>query len=143
MNRIALCFLAGIAFSVSASQLAGYKADGVEYKLPRERGDVLVTAYQQYAKALESCSTLNVSFENPLNARKNGFSVTQNQLGCLVVVNRNNSWVYKCYLNESNRADLVGDINQRVPDKDLFGDFSDVEKSIYFDKKRCKETKAN
>jgi len=128
------------ATNARSENLLPYKADGITYKLNAKKGNAVLASYDAYAKSLLSCAPLSTRYINPLNERLSSFKVKNGgQLGCIVEVNRNESWFYKCYLSLSVRESLSKELTQRIANKDVFGDFIELEKEIYFNKDICAE----
>jgi hypothetical protein len=128
------------ATNAHSESLSSYKADGITYKLNTKKGNVVLASYDAYAKSLLSCAPLSTRYINPLNERLSSFKVKNGgKLGCIVEVNRNESWFYKCYLSLSVRESLSEELAQRITNKDVFGDFTEFEKEIYFNRDICAE----
>ena len=128
------------ATSARSEDVSYYKADGITYKLSTKAGNAALSSYTGYAQSLITCAPHSSRYINPLNERLSSFKVKNGgQLGCIVEVNRNQSWFYKCYLSQSVRESLSKEIIQRVASKDIFGDFSELEKEIYFNNEICAE----
>ncbi|MBE8232604.1 MAG: hypothetical protein HAW67_02625 [Endozoicomonadaceae bacterium] len=133
---VALLFVSTFAHA----EFETYFADGVPHKIETSRALQAVNAYTNYASSLESCSKLDVTFTDPLVNTKQGFKVGLVDGLCRVEVNRDNSFLYACYLPSAVRESLSTHLKQRIESRDLFGDFSDKEQAIYFNNKQCTES---
>jgi hypothetical protein len=128
------------ATGARSESVSSYKADGITYKLRTAEGNAALSSYKGYATSLITCKSFSSTYINPLNERLSVFRIKNGgQLGCIVEVNRNQSWFYKCYLSLSVRESLSKELIQRVKTKDIFGDFTELEKAIYFNNDMCTE----
>lgn len=120
-----------------------YEADGSKYTLVKKDADTYLSGYLLFSKKLFNCKKHVFKYFNPL-IRKDGLYeiMGKNREGqCILYVNYNELKEFKCNLNEDNVLSIVEGRMELISKKGGFGQLSDSEKDVYYNKSVCKENR--
>lgn len=141
-----LCFLS-LMFGASAfadaqddESYTSLKVDNIVHKVKQIDYNDIERSLSLVAKGLQECKSVDAIYHDPLINRTNSYSVQPKGAYCNVLLIKDTSWTYSCQFLMSDARALAKSLNQRIARRELLGDFTPVEQSLYFNQNKCEAT---
>lgn len=143
MKNIVMLFLFILNVNVYAKNIEHdtYYEKGREYVLVKNEADTFLRDYTLYIKKLQTCEKHRFDYYNPLIHSKGFFEIfgLKKNNKCLIYINYNNIREIKCDLSQNDRQKLIEARGKLIRQKSGFGELSEIEKKVYYDKSKCKQ----
>ena len=123
--------------SAHAESLVGLTIGKTEHKVNRSDYQKIEKSLKKTADALATCSLSHVVYNDPIINRQNSYVIRDGGAFCNVVVIKDSAWQYNCKFLMSDVRELAKQLYARVESRELLGDFTDYEQSLFFNQKKC------
>lgn len=123
--------------SAQAEPLVGLLIGNTEHKIHRSDYQQIEKALEKAADALATCSVSHVVYNDPIIGRQNSYVVRDGGAFCNVVVIKDSAWQYSCKFLMHEVRSLSKSLSARIESRELLGDFTDFEQSLFFNQKKC------
>ena len=125
------------SLSVSAESLVDLKVGDIKLKVNAVDYQEIESALKQVNKSLASCSPAHVVYTDVLIGRKNSYVIKDSGAYCNVILIKDMSWVYDCKFKVDDTKLLISSIESRLSGRELLGDFTTQEQTLFFNQKKC------
>lgn len=141
MIKIIFIFIA-MTFSLNtfAQTHDEYYEKGKKYVLLKKEADSFLSGYAMFSKKLQKCIPHTFNYYNPLINREGMYEIFGKKSNgkCILYINYNNVREFKCDLSNDNIQSILNGRISLIRNKSGFGELSEEEKSVYFNKNVCK-----
>lgn len=142
LRNISFILLVIVPMSVMSNQALGdfkdFMINGVPASLPENMVKKANQDLVSIGMSLKSCKPASTTILNPLINRETSYTIKPSKSGCRLDIIVLDTWAYNCLLTEEEKTVLTGYIIARASKgADVFGDVSEGEKEIMYDKSIC------
>lgn len=140
---IILTILICINFNIYANNIHAEYYDGnKKYTLIKKEADAYLQGYVKFLKQISECKAHTFNYYNPLINQSGKYEIfgkdSNNQ--CIIYLNYNQLREFKCNLGKGDTNQILSGRIKLIKSKSGFGELSEEEKSVYFDKNICERS---
>ena len=124
---------------------AEYYENGKKYVLVKQEADNYINGYVDFAMNLNDCKPHIFNYYNPLINQSGKYEIFGQDANsnCILYINYNQLREFKCNLKKGDINQILTGRIKLIKSKSGFGEFSEEEKSVYFDKNICERAIIN
>lgn len=126
-----------IVGAAKADPLVKLKVGEIEHKVNRSDYQKIESSLEKAAVALSKCNVSHIVYKDPIIGRQNSYVVRDGGAFCNIVMIKDSLWQYNCKLTMVEAGELSKSLYARIENRELLGDFNDVEQSLFFNQNKC------